>query len=295
MSKYRIRIFSDFSSCEGNKSTYEDLCMAHANKLYGPDKEIYITTDDDYTHAILINRAMPVLKPIPKENVVGFAFEPPQFLVFYYEDISYYQTYVGKYYIGDTYGILKEPFVAGHSYMWHCKPVDNLRPILERAPMSIMISEKKNAPGHKYRHALVERILHHGLPVDIYGRGCAIYRKNMIIDQRFKGAFNNDSEMIANYRFTIAIENYPVKWYFSEKLMNPLLYGTTPLYLGGEMVSQLFPGTFHRLTGNLDSDIAIITDVIVNPDKYQTNIDQASVRKSINLLENLDSVFSYTF
>lgn len=294
MSKYRIRIFSDFSTCEGNKTTYEALCMAFSNTSlhYGKDKEIYLTADDDYTHAILFNRAMPVLKPIPKSNVVGFALEPPQFLKFYHQDLEYYQKYVGKYYIGDTYGVLPSPFVSGRVYMWHTPFVNvlDLKPMSERLPMSIMVSEKTDAPGHKYRHELVQLILQTNLPIDIYGRGCAKYANTQ--DPRLKGTFKSDGEMFENYRYTIAIENNCVKWYFSEKLLNPLIYGTTPLYLGSEMASEVYPETFHRLTGDVNHDFKFIVDVINHPSKYQTHIDQNAVRKSMNLLENLDSVFS---
>ena len=57
-------------------------------EFYGENKKIYITADDDYTHAIIINTIMPELK-IPNENVLGLAFEPIQFLNMTPEFVNY--------------------------------------------------------------------------------------------------------------------------------------------------------------------------------------------------------------
>jgi len=80
MSKYRIRIFSSFGESANCKGIYERLCEADLIDNYGPEKEIYITNDDDYTHVILMNTAMPTNLKVSKDRVVGLAFEPPVFL-----------------------------------------------------------------------------------------------------------------------------------------------------------------------------------------------------------------------
>ena len=80
MSIYRIKIFSNFCNSSVAKDTFERLCDTESLSNYGADKEIYITIDDDYTHAIILNTAMPILKNIPKQNIVGLAFKPPVFL-----------------------------------------------------------------------------------------------------------------------------------------------------------------------------------------------------------------------
>ena len=74
-----IKIFSDFSTSLNSKLVYERLCETHLIPYYGKGNDVFITTDDDYTHAIILNTAMPFLK-IPKERVIGFAFEPLPYL-----------------------------------------------------------------------------------------------------------------------------------------------------------------------------------------------------------------------
>jgi hypothetical protein len=68
MTRYKIKVFSDFCTSEECKARFEKTCKTELIKNYGPEleKEIYITCDDDYTHAIILNKAMPELKIPPK-------------------------------------------------------------------------------------------------------------------------------------------------------------------------------------------------------------------------------------
>jgi hypothetical protein len=47
--------------------------------------------------------------------------------------------------------------------MWHITPL--LMTPSKTNRMSIMVSNKNNAPGHKYRHKLVQAILQSNLPI----------------------------------------------------------------------------------------------------------------------------------
>ena len=98
----RIKFFSSFCDSLTCKYHYERVCQVTLLDNYGPDKALYITTEDDYTHAIILNTAMPVLKNIGKANVLGLAFEPPPFLQLTPAFIQYAQTYIGKYFIDQS-------------------------------------------------------------------------------------------------------------------------------------------------------------------------------------------------
>ena len=186
---------------------------------YGKDKKVYITDDDNYTHAIIINTIMPPLK-IPKKNVIGLAFEPFQFLGLTDEFIEYAKNHIGKYLIGDKHN-LPELFIEHFGYMWHSRPPKEItyKPQL----ISIAVSTKCFAPGHIYRHKLIEKIIQYKLPIDIYGHGSNLYSYN-----RVKGSFNDD-EPYHSYLFSICIENHICNHYFSEKIVTPLLYNCMPL------------------------------------------------------------------
>jgi hypothetical protein len=251
---------------------------------YGPDKEIYIVGEDEpFTHAFIMNTAMPVLN-IPKENVVGLAFEPPQFLLNSSSGpfIEYVKQNVSRYFIGTTEGLPPE-FVSSYSYMWHITPPRTL-PTKDKM-ISIMVSDKAQAPGHQYRHAMVQSILKTKYPIDIYGRGCRYYSN----DARLKGEFTNN-EPYENYHFHICIENFQTPSYTSEKYTNAILWGTTPVYWGA--TNPLFPEITIQLSGKMETDMALISNILYNPIQYKKYFSQYEIRPKLNLLNNLKEIFS---
>jgi hypothetical protein len=209
---------------------------------------IVLTDDENYTHAILMNCPFVDLN-IPKENVIGLAFEPPQFLKVNDEFAQYAEKNVGRYFIGDSTG-LPATFINKYAFMWHLTP-PRREPVKDRL-MSIMVSQKTEAPGHLYRHELVRAILSTDLDIHIYGRGCEFYQG----DPRIKGCFENDDEPYEHYQFHICIENFQTEAYTSEKYTNTVLWGTTPIYLGSRNI--LFPENTIVLSGDVINDIILI-------------------------------------
>jgi len=283
--KIIIRFFSSFCSGDDCKSYYESIINKTVMKNYGLDKKIYITNEDDYTHVIILNTEMPTIKTcIPIKNVIGLAFEPIYFLGITPEFIEYAKKNISRYFIGDKKN-LPEPFVEHVTYMWHTTYL-TIEPIKKNL-ISIMVSQKTFAPGHKYRHELVNAILQTNLPVDIYGRGCKNYNKE---DSRLKGEFN-DKEPYENYLFHISIENFKCNEYFSEKIINPLLCSAIPIYCGCHNITNYFDDVI-CLTGNLTNDLNIIINIINEPMKYYKQPNIEKIKNETNLLYNIDKLFS---
>jgi hypothetical protein len=282
---YRVRIFSSFCPSENCKDVYERLCEADILDNYGKDKKIYLTNGEDYTHVIILNTAMPNLWRLPKQNVIGFAFEPVQFLGLTEEFVRYAQRHIGKYYIGDKMN-LPEPFVERFAHMWHNMPLKYVP--LKNKPISMMVSEKNQQDGHKYRHDLISKILETNLPIDIYGRGCIFYE--YLEDDRIKGKFT-ELEPYENYEFHICIENFQTNHYFSEKITNPLLCGTTPIYLGCRNIKEYFPDNVIFLSGNIYDDMEMLRNIVDNPAKYKKRINVQTIKDKVSLLKNIESLF----
>jgi len=269
----RIKIFSDFCTSEEAIQHILTSCFAENMPFYGTD----FIFSEQYTHAILFNKAMPFLT-IPKENVIGLAQEPIPFLKLTDDFITYAQKHIGKYYVSDK-GALPEPFVEGNSFLCYARPIlDIEKPKI----MSIMVSQKMYAPGHIYRHELVKRILQTNLPIDIWGRGCYHYN-----DDRVKGTFTK-FEPYVGYQYHIAIENFQTNFYFSEKIIQPLLLGTIPIYWGCKNIP--FQETIH-LTGNVEKDIRILELICQNPAQFEHHINCNKVEEKVNLLKNIKSLF----
>lgn len=279
----KIKIFCPFSTSTKSRDIYEKINYSNEFPFYGKNKRYcFVGDDEEFTHAIIINTIMPKLN-IPKENVIGLAFEPIYFLELNDDFIDYAKKYVGKYFIGDKFN-LPEPFVEHFSYMWHSRPPKEItfKPKL----MSIIVSEKLFAPGHKYRHSLVQTIINNNLPVDIYGRGSRNYDGE---NRRIMGTFN-DCEPFEDYMFSICIENYVCNHYFSEKIMTPLMCNCMPIYYGCKNINTYVDNTIN-LTGDISFDIDLIINIIKQPMVYYKKTYIEKNINSINLISNLPNLF----
>ena len=283
---YLIKFFSDFCSSEICKLNFENICDALNIDYYGINKKIYFTNDDNYTHAIILNKAMPILNNIPKENVIGFAFEPYEFLKINEIFINYAKQNIGKYFIGDKRN-LSDPFIEGFAYMWHSNPKKEIT--LKKKVLSIIVSEKQFAPGHIYRHELVKKIIKNNLPIDIYGRGSNKYIFNDSNYNYIKGNFKND-EPFNDYLFSVCIENYKNNHYISEKILTPIMFNCLPIYYGCPNIQNYFDDII-ILTGNLNEDINMLILILQNPLKYYKKTYTNKNIKNINLIENIEILF----
>jgi len=287
--QYRIKFFSDFCDSEDCKKCFERTCQTEFMENYGETKQIYFVTDESYTHVVILNKAMPELNVnIPKENVIGLAFEPYEFLNIHNEFIEYAKKYISKYYIGDKRE-LPEPFIEGFGYLCYERPKKNIKN--KNKIMSIMISQKIFAPGHQYRHAIANCILTNNLPIDIYGRGCPLYSDTQFASyNQLKGGFTC-VEPYEDYLFTICIENYQNNHYISEKITTPIMYNCMPIYIGCLNIQQYFAEVI-ILSGELEKDMNKIIDILNNPFYYYQHTSTEKNKQKINFVENVENIFS---
>jgi hypothetical protein len=294
----RIRFFSDFCSSEVCKKKYEQMCLYKKMDEYGKTKRIYITTTETYTHVFLLNCPIPPNIHVDKKCVIGFAHEPPNnsFLNLYYNNfIDFAQKSVGKYLIGSVIGIPSPPFIGHHGFLFHEMPSNiSMFPGKKTKLMSIMVSHKSYTIGHKYRHALVNYILKNNLPIDIWGNGAKFYKQRFPENNNIYGDFKSMAEMCENYIFTIAIENTSHEHYFTEKIVNPFMYHTIPLYWGCTKIEEYFPTYSIKLTGNINMDIITIGRVLKNPEYFRIKhkVDIENVLDKVNLIKNVERIIN---
>jgi hypothetical protein len=156
--------------------------------------------------------------------------------------------------------------------------------------MSIIVSEKRFAPGHQYRHQLVEAIIDNQFPIDIYGRGAKSYKKKNEKLFNIKGEFQ-DEYPYKNYLFSICIENFSNHHYFSEKIMSSIMYNCVPIYWGCTNISSYFEEPL-LLTGNVTKDIHLLQEILKNPSFYYRETYYEKNKKTINLIENMDRLYN---
>jgi hypothetical protein len=297
-SKYiRVKIISDYCIPEHCKKEYERSCVAQTITYYGKTKKIYFTTSETYTHAILLNCPIVPNLQVDKNNVVGFAQEPhdtPFLRIHQNNFIDYAVKNIGKYFIGTVDKFPTPTFVGHHGFLFYETP--KTIPFRPQKPklMSIMVSHKSYTPGHQYRHILTQYILKNNLPIDIWGNGADFYKQQFPNNKNIKGGFKFMEEMCKDYLFTIAIENTSHDHYFTEKIINPFINNTIPIYWGCRKVEDYFPKHTIPLLGNVTKDVAIINNILNDPNKYlqEYKIDQEMVLNKVNLVKNIERIFN---
>jgi|TARA_R110000782_G_scaffold37676_2_gene88987 hypothetical protein len=129
--------------------------------------------------------------------------------------------------------------------------------------VSIIASGKRNVPAHLLRHQIVER---HSDIIDVMGRG---YKTIEPISVGLK-----------DYMFHIAMENQNRDYHFSEKIINPMMTGTIPIYYGPPCIGDYFDTRGMILFNDIDE----IPEILGNLNKklyismksyIQTNFEMA--------------------
>lgn len=273
-----VKFFAPFCSSSELKKAVLD-CFH-----FDPEK-IVVSDGEDYTHAVVINNGIPsTMKNLPKENVLGLAWEPPfgyhPFLNLNQQFIDWCRTHVGAYYIGEFIPNMSAPFVEHFGYLSFSPLPREIAP--KTKVMSIIFSGKNMIQGHQYRNQLVSACLTGGFPVDVWGRGCRYIQHGG--DTRVKGSFSGN-EPYQGYLFSIAVENCSVNDYISEKFVNCLANRTIPIYFGARRVEKYFPHACFKLSGDLTKDMTLIRAILTEPLKFASEINVDNYPK---LLEEND-------
>lgn len=254
--KMKFKVFSSFCSSTDAMNAYNNVCQISDNNL------IEFVHTDNYTHAIILNNAMPGLS-ISKDKVLGLSFEPYIFqhnIVGSDQFVDYAKNNIGCYCIGAT-GNLSDPFKSHYTYQWHKwqRPYE-FKEYDKSNRMSIVLSDKKMTKSHEYRHQLVQAILKTDLDIHMWGRGCRLHGN----DKRIKGSFK-DEEPYESYEYTIAIENNPEDYNITEKFTDAIGYGCKVIYYGAPKINDVFGSRCCiKLLGNLELDMEIIKKVYHN-------------------------------
>lgn len=274
----KIKVFPDKHYIGGTPNhmmhNYRKVCELEADCSY--KGKFQLVDDESYTHAILLNKAKPQLKNIPKENVIGFAFEPNQFLKWNQEDFDYLEKYAFKYLASAVPDQAPTLFKSHYSYMWHCqKRSERFLPREKKQIMSMMTSNKTFLPGHLYRLELAKRIIKEtDMDIHIYGSGCELLQAK---DDRIMGRYgDNEYPIFEDYMFNIAICNYPSESLVDQKFLDPITFDCVPIFYGASKIEEFFgKECCVKLTGDSDADIEIIKNVYENPHEFYYDLSHA--------------------
>jgi len=106
--------------------------------------------------------------------------------------------------------------------------LEELAPKSKNRVMSAIASTKRMIPGHDRRNRFVEAVSREFPNIDVFGHG----RSKQLAD-KWDG--------LADYKFSIAIENTSKNDYWTEKIADCFLSYTVPLYFGARNIADYFP------------------------------------------------------
>jgi len=146
--------------------------------------------------------------------------------------------------------------------------------------MSVITSNKVFTRGHQDRIDFVRQLkATFGDQIDIFGRG-------------FRN-FNDKWEVLAPYKYHIAIENTQSRYYWTETLSDCYLTGTFPIYYGCTNLKDYFPDDAFRAINihHFPTAEAVIKSVNIQ-DLYEQEEIQKALYEAKNLVLDKYNIFS---
>jgi FkbM family methyltransferase len=150
----------------------------------------------------------------------------------------------------------------------------NLKKPIKSKLMSIITSNKQHTPGHKKRLQFALNLKNYfGDQIDLFGRGIQNF------DEKFS--------VLAPYKYSITIENDFEDDWMTEKVIDPILTYTMPIYYGCPNIDKYLSNTSYlRIDINdFEKSVRIIEDALIE-DRYSIFL-QNVVQERYNVLNNL--------
>lgn len=149
--------------------------------------------------------------------------------------------------------------------------------------ISVITSDKAFTKGHLDRLRFVEKLQnHYGDQIDIFGRG--------------HNNFPDKWDVLAPYKYHIAIENSSSKHYWTEKLSDCYLANTYPLYYGCTNIKEYFPENaltvldIHNFDQAVKSIDKVIKENTFNERQKELSICKKLVMDDYNMFNYIVSI-----
>jgi FkbM family methyltransferase len=149
--------------------------------------------------------------------------------------------------------------------------------------VSVVSSDKTLTAEHRARLAFVAKLKEAlGDEVDVFGRGIA--------------DFSDKRDVLDEYRYHIALENCAIEDYWTEKLADPFLTSTFPIYHGCPNAADYFPAEAFRSINIYEPEnaVAIIKDVIHSNIAEQNSEHLNEARRRVMFEHNVFALLART-
>lgn len=157
-------------------------------------------------------------------------------------------------------GLKFELHGLGNKYDFNYDILSKMKPVEKTKLISVISSNKNMCEGHRQRLEFVEKLkAHFGDEIDVFGRGI----------RDFKDKWN----VLAPYKYHIAIENQQQDYYVTEKLMDPYLAFCYPIYYGALNVNRIFSNNAFTSIDIQDANQAIANiEELIDKNNYEEKL-----------------------
>jgi len=177
------------------------------------------------------------------------------------------------------------PTPEGGTWVW---PAEKQRLYNKTKLCSYMVSIKQTTQEQKMRVDLLKlfyKFKDQFSGVDLYGRGHNPFPED------HDNTFDGKVEILKDYAFSIALENWIQDNYFSEKIMDCFMVGTVPIYMGARKIGDYF---------NSDGIIIVnsIEEVLKEVDSLsfeRYNKMMKAIRENFEIAKNHYDTVSYSY
>ena len=185
---------------------------------------------------------------------------------------KYAKSLVSKQYFNDWhFGLNYE----SSSFKYSFTELLNLEPPNKSRDISVICSSLEQLPRHIKRVEFLNKIKNHfGERIDFFGRGF-----NFIPDK---------ADALLDYKFHICIENSLNKDLWTEKLSDPIIAYSIPIYSGCPNINDYIPeSSFIKLDiEDVDASIQMIESLLSNVDAMYRDRFESIVKARVNILNH---------
>ena len=210
--------------------------------------------------------------PLDKK-VIFFQKEPDHVMHYKYERENLYKSFYHS--KGETW-MIQTPWISfTHDELVAMKPPP------KKYKLSVVDSGRTALAGHHHRLQALENIVNHVPGIHLYGyitngrENSGPYKTPLPVRTK--------EDAFLNYKYAVAIENGKTPYYFSEKIIDPILCWTTPIYWGCSEIGKYFPkGSFIEIK-DLDNTVGSQVAAIIESQHYEENLDALSEARELIL------------
>ena len=248
------------------------ITQLYRKLLSSENKTIEIVNDvKDCDYVVMQDQTNEEL-PLDKK-VIFFQKEPDHVMHYKYEKENLYKSF---YHSKGEAWMIQTPWIS----FSHDELVE-MKPPTKQYRLSVVDSGKVTLVGHHHRLQAIQDIVNHVPDIHIYGhitRGrenTGPFKKSLPVRAK--------EDAFLRYKYAIAIENGQTPHYFSEKIIDPILCWTTPIYWGCSNISKYFPkGSFVEIK-DLNADVGSQVASIIQSQHYEENMDALAEARDLIL------------